>query len=874
MKRIEIICGIAVLLCACSVKEEALTSDAAAAEETQVLEEDAGVVAGVTVVQLSDELTGIVEADLLSGSLQTKSTGLNGVLEELGIVSAVPVFPEEECPEEFRARERKAGLRNFFYVTFDPQKTPVTKAAEAFSSLPGIISAEPVYQTALKDGFNDPMLGTQWHYINQNNPGCDVNCKPLWDKGIVGSPDVIVSVVDEGVDLAHPDLAWNCIPGGKNGSFNFANGSVNVDPMSHGTHVAGTIAAVNNNGKGVSGIAGGDYKAGKQGVKIMSCQFFGTKSNGSSANAIRWGANHGAVISQNSWGYVIDLDHNGSISTSELERGKNIRINSSDRAAVDYFTNYAGCDADGNQLPDSPMKGGIVIFAAGNDNISYGPPSNYERILSVGAINQSGKKAAFSNYGDWVDICAPGASILSTMPNNQYGSMSGTSMACPHVSGVAALIISACGGPGFSNDMLWAKLVNGANPDMVNSGKNNIGPLVDAYGAYVYGSNADPVAVDSYTAAVQSNNVSFEWTLNANSEGEPNYAAMLYASKDRNLLEKMDPSKPGKGIIASNVLTATKGIGEKVGGTLHGLEFETEYFVTMAVYSYGRKFTPLAPIQSITTSKNNPPYVTIDPYPVPTHKNYEIWTVHIDADDPDGHEVDVKYESGSDADAVSPDAENGGFMIVVNGPRAAGGTYTGKVIVTDAYGLSATQDFTYTLTENAPPVIVKQPENVMLSGPGEQVSFPTGEIFFDEDGENLAITIDNSDNSVAHVVSSEGKLIVSALRYGVSVITITASDAKKESVSAKFTVLIREPSVEINTYPTQVETVLYISTGMTLEDTHISLYSSGGSLLYENTVKSSAFEPAAIDMSGYAPGRYGLVVDYAGKQYKRTVVKK
>ena len=129
------------------------------------------------------------------------------------------------------------------------------------------------------------------------------------------------------------------------------------DDESHGTHVAGTVGARTNNNIGVAGVAGGDGTEGS-GVRLMSCQIFGGKNEGGSgARAMYYSANNGAVISQNSWGYVLKANITA--------------IPQADKAAIDYFIKYAGCDKDGNQLPNSPMKGGIVIFAAGNDGMDY-----------------------------------------------------------------------------------------------------------------------------------------------------------------------------------------------------------------------------------------------------------------------------------------------------------------------------------------------------------------------------------------------------------------------------------------------------------------------------------------------------------------------
>ena len=830
-------------------------------EETPLLEE-AGYEPGIILVRFADEAA-------------TKSVDLTESLRDLGITAMYPVFPEEECPVEFRERERAAGLREFYFVEYDPAKAPVTKASLDLSSLPGIISAEPQPQVFLNDAiFNDPGLSTQWHYINSSTPGADVNCLPVWQEYTTGNPDVIVSVVDEGVDLEHEDLAWNCIPGGSNGSRNFADGNYDVEPMSHGTHVAGTIAAVNNNGKGVSGIAGGNFAANKAGVKIMSCQFFGTKRNGSSADAIRWGANHGAVISQNSWGYVVDINEDGHISADELERAKNLRIDAATKAAVDYFIKYAGCDASGNQKADSPMKGGIVIFAAGNDNIAYGAPANYEPILAVGAIDRNGRRSSFSNYGDWVDICAPGTSIYSTLPGNKYGNSSGTSMACPHVSGVAALVVSYCGGLGFTADMLWTKLVNGANPNIVSASGTHIGPLVDAYGAILYGDSGEPNPITEYSVGSQSNNVNLTWNVTPTSKGSASYAAMLFASKEKSALETMDPAHPGKEIVRANKLTSTYNVGDEVTGTITGLEFETKYYVTLAAYSYDNGYSALAPIKEVTTGINNAPYVTVALDPIPAHKNYEIWSIPLNIGDPDGHEITVTYKAGSAADSLQPDTVNGGYMIQINGPLVSGGTYTGTITVTDQYGLSVSKTVTYTLLPNNPPVVVNPIDNQQFDAPGKEKSFPIEGIFKDEDGEPLALDVQVSDKTTFHAVSDGENLIVTALAYGASKITVTATDARGESASMSFGVISREASVEVSLYPTPVEDNLYISTGMEEKETAISIYGATGALVYTGKQNSSAFTPAVVDMAKCAPGKYSVVFTYGDKKYNKTVIKK
>lgn len=176
---------------------------------------------------------------------------------------------------------------------------------------------------------------------------------------------------------------------------------------SHGTHCAGTIAADNDNAVGVAGVSGG--KLGAAGTSLMISVVFGTDSSTGFAEALVYGADNGAHISSNSWGYTISSVYESAV----LD-------------AIDY------CDD----------LGIIVVFAAGNDASDENwYPAYYSTAMAVGATANSGVAAYFTNYGDWVDISGPGYPVYSTVlvADGSYGSYSGTSMACPHVVGVLAL---------------------------------------------------------------------------------------------------------------------------------------------------------------------------------------------------------------------------------------------------------------------------------------------------------------------------------------------------------------------------------------------------------------------------------------------------
>lgn len=366
----------------------------------------------------------------------------------------------------FEQRQRAFGLDLWYEIEIEDEGN-VQRAVEAYATLNGVDMAEPAQAIQLvgqahagdkqesilpQATSNDPRLPEQWHYHNIGQvgvAGVDIRLPGAWDK-TMGNQNVIVSVVDHGIDYTHEDLAGNIWPGV---GYNFVSGG-GIVPEDHATHVAGTIAAVSNNGIGVAGIAGGNGSG--NGVRLMSCQMLQGETSVSGGQAIAWGADRGAVISQNSWQY------------------KNEDAQSqADRTAINYFIQYAGKDEHGQPLPGTPMVGGIVIFAAGNNNNNKNNryPGAWPEVLSVAAVGPTGKRASYSNYGTSVDISAPGGdpsvdarTVLSTLPNNTYGYMYGTSMACPHVSGVAALVLSRFGSSTYTPEMLRERLLLSVNP--------------------------------------------------------------------------------------------------------------------------------------------------------------------------------------------------------------------------------------------------------------------------------------------------------------------------------------------------------------------------------------------------------------------------
>jgi subtilisin family serine protease len=307
-----------------------------------------------------------------------------------------------------------------------PADVDVPTAIDFYRRQPGILYAEPNYIVYADATPNDPRFSDLWGLNNTGQTGgtsdADIDAPEAWDIS-TGSSSVVVASIDSGVDYNHEDLAGNMwtnpgeIP--NNGVDDDNNGFVDDihgwdfrnddnDPMDdngHGTHTSGTIGAVGDNGIGVAGVCWD--------VKIMALKFLSRTGSGTNADAVKcieYATMMGADLTNNSWG-------GGGFSFSLL-------------LAI--------------------WRSPLFIAAAGNNGTNndltpfYPASHRLPNIISVAATNHNDMRAGFSNYGLFsVDLAAPGVNILSTIPSNSYGYKDGTSMAAPHVAGVAALIKSA-----------------------------------------------------------------------------------------------------------------------------------------------------------------------------------------------------------------------------------------------------------------------------------------------------------------------------------------------------------------------------------------------------------------------------------------------
>lgn len=353
----------------------------------------------------------------------------------------------------------------FVYRTsLDKEKILVELNANPF-----VEYAEPDFFRYAKTTFpNDPRLSDLWglHNTGQNSgtPDADIDAPEAWDI-TTGSADVVVAVIDSGVDYNHDDLRANMwrnpneIPG--NGIDDDSNGYIDDyhgidaiensgDPMDddgHGTHVSGSIAAVGNNGTGVTGVSWNS--------KIMALRFLSRNGGGAISDeieCIQYAVNFGVKIASCSYG------------------------------------EYDFSRAEKNAIDAARNLGVLFMFAVGNDgennDIKPHYPSAYdsENIIAVGASDRNDRLVSWSDYGlTTVDVAAPGHDILSTVPDNGYERESGTSMATSYVAGLAALLKS------YNPNLIWLDIKNRIlnNGDKIGSadGKILTGSRINAFKA-------------------------------------------------------------------------------------------------------------------------------------------------------------------------------------------------------------------------------------------------------------------------------------------------------------------------------------------------------------------------------------------------------
>jgi serine protease len=862
-------------------------------------------------IKLAHELTDKIDFTLKSGKIRSSLPQVDEAMVLVGARSITRTFP---YAGKYELRTRQEGLHLWYDIKYDTELVSLSEAIAGFSSLKEVEVTEPIRKirltgkpekkTALEVPdmkpaslsssalpFNDPLLDDQWHYFNDGTvkdgvAGADINLFGAWLKE-TGNPDVVVSVVDGGIDFEHQDLNANMwrnageyggvpnVDDDKNGyvddiyGYDFVSRNGKIVAHVHGTHVAGTIGAVNNNGIGVSGVAGGNGT--QKGVRLMSCQVFSVDEAGedvsaqSFGEAIKYGADNGAVISQNSWGYD-EIDY----------------LPESIKAAIDYFNKYAGVDENGNQ--SGPMKGGVVIFAAGNDSKDMSYPCSYEGVVAVASIAPDFTKAYYSNYGSWVDITAPGGSVpqgakystycqvLSTLPGNRYGFLQGTSMACPHVSGVAALIVSKFRGTGFTPVMLKERLFQGAvDINKYNTrytGMLGVG-LINTAASLSNSESIPPEAVGEVAWSAPSNNVSLRWLVTSDPDDVKAAGYIIYYSKE--LFNPDDVQVGISGLKSTFVEVGQLNVRDSIGKVIYDLEFNTPYYFSVAAYDNMRTFSEYSPLVYVTTGGNHAPIIETIEVPDQVIKAHETKVMRFAISDPDYHDFTWDYR---DVSGYSTAGIAGGLIrVFISGPDAEPGVYEATLTATDEYGAASEFVIRYTILENHAPSALMALEDQYFGEVVANRMIRLNDYFTDVDGEKLSYSI-VFNNKLLHAYINQESLYITTKLPGLSELTVVATDGLGETSTMTFKVMVRDDGELVDIYPNPVVDHMNIRMGESVTgNLSVEVYNSNGLKVTSEEVAISPFAPGRINLSQLKSGSYVVRIVYDEIDVKRNFVK-
>lgn len=912
-------------MCACAISGLML---ATSCQESMEMENPNSKTRAVAIDKDLFAVRGRINVKLEKGANQALPTSAKGNVEMQSVPSAMAsamkyagAYKMERVFKPAGIYEKRTiaeGLDRWYTIYFDESKD-VAEVLQQFNKAAGVEYAERVLPIArpkftakpytgpapqtrnqpTASAFNDPLLAKQWHYYNDGsiNPrakkGADCNLKPVWEKYTTGKSNVIVAVVDGGIDITHEDLVDNLYINEKekNGQagvdddgngfvddvygYNFVEakdvvgGKIEPDNEGHGTHVAGTVGARNNNGIGVAGVAGGNGAA-DSGVRLMSCQIFrGKDEQGDAAAAIKYAADNGAVICQNSWGYS---------STSGVTAMPKLL-----KEAVDYFIKMAGCDANGQQRANSPMKGGVVVFAAGNENKEFAAyPACYPPAVSVSAMAWNFAKASFSNYARWITIMAPGGDqdtfgteggILSTVPKSKvpsgYAYFQGTSMACPHVSGIAALIASYFGRQGFTNEELKSRLITAYRPfniDELNPAyKGKLGKgYIDAEAAFESDTKIAPEKVGTLTLTPDFVDITAEWSI-AKDEDKTAAFYRLYISPNDLTAENI------KDMTFKEINGMGHSLGEKLRFTFNNLQDNKTFSIAVvAVDRWGNLSEPA--IQKCTTKLNHAPEVTNFPEEVIELNNNERKTFSFKVADPDGHNWDIKAVGETKGVSYSL---NQGTVTVNLVPVLQAGSYTCTFVLTDDLGAKAEKSFTFKIVKYMPPKL-EQPFANYIIGLDEGPVNISLKGHYTSSGSQLSYKANVANGGIASAQVSNDQLQVKPLARGITRINVLASDGRQTSSDGSFQVRVVEKKLApvYAVYPIPAKTDINALLNPEVTQAEFVISSTVGEQLMSATVTPDKNSVATLDLSKLRPGTYKLTVHTSKGNHTQMFIKR
>lgn len=848
-------------------------------------------------------------------------------------------------PGKYEQRLRSMDMDTWYYMYYDEESQPDVKVVMNTLVNSGLLDRveyverierpsfeiTPVADTDIqmlmqqqrtaKDlPFNDPLLSRQWHYSNDGSihdsavAGADINLFNAW-KDETGKPNVIVAIIDGGIDYEHEDLVDNMWVNVKerdgvagedsdgNGYIDdvhgvnlvyFADktqedyGRVVPDDGSHGTHVAGTVAARNGNDIGVCGVAGGDGTP-ESGVRLMSVQIFRKgREQGDAPKAFQYACDMGAVIAQNSWGYPAGSNY----------------FPTPLRKAIDYFIKYAGCDENGNQRPDSPMKGGVVLFAAGNDNadnICY--PAMYDKVISVSSFGFSWLRASYTNRGGWVTLCAPGgdinrfrtktSGILSTFSpkvnidegfiedktTKKYGWYQGTSMATPHASGIAALICSKFGKMGFTADELKSKMMSFRNKNIDEVKGNERGRLGAGYIDAAVALEEDlgkaphqpkdlPMTEANNPKAERFQNITVAWKPAVDEDASHGFAVQYHLYMSEKAIKAGDLSFMQHVVVSGLVSSSEDIISYKYKNLKDG---QTYYFALIALDKWGHKSAPIFFERS--TLLNHAPVVTNVPQEVVNVLNVETGNFLLDVKEEDGHKW--KFTLSGNTRGVFVTRKGDQLHCRINAVLDPG-EYAFSINLEDELHKSSVTEVKFRIIAYEKPRLVTTFEN-LICGLSQGVNeFNLLGAYRYTPQVPITLTARSSDGGVVTASMDEkGNLRLTPHKIGEARIDIEAKD-RYNSLRSSFQVRVvaNADAPVYLLYPIPVKETLNMVFNPTVSTATVVLKTlTGEQVLRKSVVPNVQTRVATLDTSKLAPGAYRLTIETSKGEYTKVINK-
>ena len=862
-----------------------------------------------------------------------------------------------DMTNDYAELKRARGLDRWFVVKFDSTKNveevinellrdpAIEKAHGNVQIAPNKVkytsaTRAPIPENRLRaanDGtgflnFNDPYLKYQWHYTTtipsygMFKEGADVNLFPAWQKA-PGDPHVVVAVRDSGIAFEHEDLAasaWQGVDsktGEKIHGRNFyaaesGKGSPNVIVAGgHGTHVAGTIAARNNNGVGVSGVAGGNGDN-NSGVRLMSCEIYGrdgyneTASTAYIVKAFEFAAENGASVCNCSWGYAFDRKKYLNNENFQAIFKKQFDML---KEGIDYFTDIAGCDSKGNKKPGSYMKGGLVIFASGNDS-QYDIemiPASYPRVVAVGATNSMGIPTDYMNKGPWVDILAPGGTtetgevmrgVLSTVPKNfaqsktgstpntdfilpndgNYAYAQGTSMAAPHVSGIAALIVSKFGktNPNFTNEDLRRRIlgaVKATSPYAVKTDANLAGKMgvgfIDADFALsdpeTQKPDAPQVTVTDYSTDATRGyyDARITWKVTADADAlNPQHTAFAY---DISLYKKADMSKA---VQSFTRYSYDKPVGTELEQEFTGLDTDVDYVVKMSARDRFNN-TSADVTANFKTRLNHAPVLggaMTDTLRLLDTQPYYHQVLPVT--DEDGHTwtyTTTALPSGVEMKRVG----NALDLFIKVGSV---GSYGFEVTLTDQLGGKTVQKFAYKVVSHTAPKPANTLGDVSLFEQGEATQINLANAFTSMSGGEMQFSASSSNDAVVKATVTGTQLTLTPGKKGTATITLTAIDGGKRTTTTVQVRVTDKNAPDVHTiYPIPAHSYIKALMRSGVGKVQVIVTSLRGQKLIDETLTpDSRTREITLGIDRLAPGTYYLLLKTERITSKHTFIKK